>query len=486
MNKKLFPFIAMAALMAFPSEAKVRLPHVICDNMVIQQNADVNLWGWDKPGKDVKVSVSWSDDVYTAKTGKDGRWSVSVKSPKASYTPLSITFDDGEKTTVNDVLAGEVWVCTGQSNMEMPINGFGNCPVEGANDVKIDAAKVKGINFVKIPSVMSMTPLDDADCKWEKVSPATVGDCSATGYFFGETLNKALDIPIGLILANKGGSRVESWLDYDNLKKHTTEEVDDSAKMVKKFEWDYHRPLVWGNGTVHPILNYTVNGIIYYQGCSNVGDPGNQYSDRLKILVEQWRRDFRNENLPFYFVEIAPYNYGSQGLRQTGALLREQQLRASDIIPNSALVCTNDLAYPFETTQIHPRQKKPVGDRLAYHALKRNYGFDKLISDSPRYKSMEVSNDSVFVSFDHMDWGYDRFEDIQGFEIAGDDKVFYPAKAVHFWEPGNNPRNETVLLTAPEVKHPVAVRYCFKDFQLGNLKNAGLLPLFPFRTDNWE
>lgn len=483
MNKKLTAFAALA-LITMGANAKVKLPHILGDNMIIQQNSEVNLWGWDKPGTEVNVTTSWSSQPYTAKTGKDGKWAVKVLAPKASYTPLSITFDDGEKTTLNNILAGEVWVCAGQSNMEMPIKGFGNCPVEGYNKVVLEANQYKGIHYVKIPSVMSSKPLDDTNCEWKEVNAETVGDASATGYFFAQTVNKALDIPVGLVMANKGGSRVESWLDRDYLKKNTKEDLD-SAKMTKKFKWDFHYPLLWGNGTFHPILNYTVKGILYYQGCSNVGDPDGQYTQRLADLVAQWRRDFKQGELPFYFVQIAPYHNGDVN-GDCGPKLREQQFNAAKIIPNSGIVCTEDLVYPYEVEQIHPCQKQPVGERLALQALNKTYGMKSLICESMTFKEMKIKNDTVCVHFDNEFGAYNRFEGIEGFEVAGEDKVFHKATAKHIWqEGGNDGWNECIIVTSPEVKKPVALRYCFRNFQLGNLANAGGLPLFPFRTDNW-
>ncbi len=482
MNKKLLAIAAMA-LVAMGVMAKVKLPHILGNNMILQQNTEANLWGWDKPGTTVDVTTSWSSQKYTTQTGKDGKWVVKVQTPKASYTPLSITFDDGEKTTLTNILSGEVWVCAGQSNMEMPVKGFGNCPVKDFNQVVIDAKNYKGIHFVKIPSVMSMKPLDDANCEWKEVNPETVGDASATGYFFAQTVNKALDIPIGLVMANKGGSRVESWLDRDYLKKNTNEPLDTNA-IVKKFSWDYHRPLVWGNGTFHPILNYTIKGILYYQGCSNVGDPTGQYTQRLADLVKQWRRDFKQGDFPFYFVEIAPYHYGNVD-GDWGAKLREQQFNAAHVIPNSGIISTNDCVYPYEKEQIHPAQKQKVGERLGFMALNKTYGMKNVIGDCMTFKEMKIVGDTVKVHFDNEFGAYNRFEDIEGFEVAGEDKVFHKATAKHFWQSGNDPWNECVVITSPEVKKPVALRYCFKNFQLGNLANAGGLPLFPFRTDNW-
>ena len=476
----------MLIIMTAGAQAKVRLPHLVSDNMIIQQQSDVRLWGWAKPGKKVVTTTSWDSQKVETKADKQGRWLVRVTSPKASYEPLSITFDDGDgQVTIHNVLAGEVWVCAGQSNMEMPVKGFGHCPVENYNLEVINAAGPRRVRSAKIPSIMRMTPQDDADTQWRECSPQTVGDFSATGYFFAQTVNKALDIPIGIIEANKGGSRVESWLTKENLEKYTTEPTDTMGIVNFKKEWDYHRALVWGNGTFNPILNYTVKGILFYQGCSNVGDPGNQYSERLKLLVEQWRSQFGLGEIPFYFVQIAPYESGDQK-GTWNALLQEQQFRASQIIPNSALVCTNDCVYPYEPTQIHPTQKQKVGQRLAFLALNKTYGMDKIICESPSYKDMQIKDDKVMLHFNNEQGGMSRFRDITGFEVAGADRVFHPAQAEHFWQPGGGYWDECLIVSSPEVKQPVAVRYCFRNWLLGNLGNQGGLPLFPFRTDNWE
>ena len=486
MLKQFLTTVALVTL-SLSAQAKVKLPNILCDNMVLQQNTEARLWGWDKPGKKVNVITSWNNEIYTVKTGKDGKWLVSVKTPAASYQPLSITFDDGDGTvTLNNVLSGEVWVCAGQSNMEMPVKGFGNCPVEGYNEEVINARQYRGIHYVKIPSIMRMTPQEDANCEWKEINAETIGDASATGYFFAQTVNKALDIPVGLIMANKGGTRVESWFTKENIEKYTDDPTDSVAICKKWDKWDYHRSLLWGNGTFNPILNFTVKGILYYQGCSNVGDPGDQYSQRMKLLVEQWRQQFGLGEIPFYFVQIAPWAYDDGDCNAiSGALLREQQYKASQIIPNSVLVCTNDLVYPYEFSQIHPTQKQQVGERLAYAALNRDYGFEGILYQSSNFKDMKIEGDAVFI---HLDNNYHTdapFEGLEGFELAGEDKVFHPATAAHFWREGGDYWDEAIRITSPEVKKPVAVRYCFKNFQLGNVKNGANLPLFPFRTDNW-
>ena len=483
--RKFLTILILSALI-ISSQAKVRLPHIICDNMVIQQQTDVRLWGWAQPGKSIKITVSWSNDVVSTKADKNGKWLAKVNTPKASYTPLSITFDDGDPQTISNILSGEVWVCAGQSNMEMPVKGFGMCPVEDYNHWVIESTHHSGVRSVKIPSEMRSEPQEDASCEWRVCSPKTVGDFSATGYFFARLMHSALDIPIGLIEANKGGTRVESWLTKENLQKYTNDPTD-SVEICKKWaQWDYHRSLLWGNGTFNPILNYTVKGILYYQGCSNVGDPGDQYSERMKLLVQQWRSQFGLGEIPFYFVQIAPWAYDDGDVNGiSGALLREQQWKAAQMIPNSSLVCINDLVYPYEFSQIHPTQKQPVGERLAYTALHRDYGFENVLYKSASFKDMTIKNDTVFI---HLQDNYAAdapFEQMEGFEVAGEDKVFYPAKARHFWQPGGGYWDEAIAIVCPEVKKPVAVRYCFKNFQIGNVKNGANLPLFPFRTDNW-
>ena len=474
-----------AVLMTLSANARLRLHHLVSDGMVLQQQTEARLWGWADKGQTVTVRTSWDQMTRTTQAGQDGLWMVSVSTPKASYTPHTITFTAGaERITVSDVLAGEVWVCAGQSNMEMPVRGFGGCPVQDVNYWQTEAVHHPGVRSAKIPAVMSMTPLDDADTRWRSCSPQTVLDFSATGYFFARLVNEVLDIPVGIIEANKGGSRVESWLTRDNLERYTDEETRDSMKIVKRWSWDYHRQLVWGNGTFNPILRYTVKGILFYQGCSNVGDPGNRYSERLKLLVEQWRSQFQCGQLPFYFVQICPYKSGdAQGT--WNALLQEQQLRAADIIPHSGVVCTNDAVFPWEGTQIHPAQKQKVGERLAYYALAEQYGQDQLMYRSPRYRDMTIVADTVKVHLDNLYGGLSRWEGITGFELAGEDQVFHPATASHFWQAGEGYWDECLVVTSPQVKRPVAVRYCFRNWQLGNLGNQAGLPLFPFRSDNW-
>lgn len=478
MNRILSAALACLLIPAALS-AKVIPHHLVSDHMVLQQQASVRLWGTGDAGKTVRVSASWTDRTWSAKVGRDGKWEVKVDTPKASYEPQTVTFDDGEKLTVSDILIGEVWVAGGQSNMEMPVRGFDSCPVEGYLDVLAEAANPPAVRYAKIPSAMSMTPLEDVDCHWTVIDRSTVSWASATGYFFARMLSRQLDVPVGMIEANKGGSRVESWLSRENLAAHTNEPLEEKAIVEKYSQWDYHRPLVWGNATFHPIVNYTVKGILFYQGCSNVGDPAGQYAERLALMVRQWREEFGLGEIPFHYVQICPWG-GDTGETPDGdwvARLREEQQKAVALIPNSAVICTDDCVYPYEINQIHPTQKRKVGERLAMLTLNRTYGQSWFPADSPTYKSMRIEGDKVFLTFDHMDGGTNRMWDIQGFEVAGEDRVFHPAVANH-----NRGR---FYVSSPEVPQPVAVRYAFRNFAPGNYGNGLGLPLFPFRTDNW-
>ena len=466
-------------LLPFALSAKVVPHHLVSDHMVLQQQATVRLWGTGDPGKTVRVTASWTQDAFRTQVGRDGRWEVMVPTPAATFEPQTLTFDDGEKVTVGDILIGEVWVAAGQSNMEMPVRGFDTCPVEGYLETLADAVDPPAVRYAKIPSVMSMTPLEDADCHWSVINRQTVSWASATGYFFARMLSRQLGVPVGMIEANKGGTRVESWLSWENLAAHTDEPLEEKAIVEKYSQWDYHRPLVWGNGTFHPIQKYTVKGIIFYQGCSNVGNPQGQYTERLALLVRQWRDAFGLGEIPFHFVQICPWG-GEMGETPDGdwvARFREEQQHAAEAIPNSAVICTDDCVYPHEVNQIHPSQKRKVGERLAMLTLNRTYGQDWFPAVSPTFKSMRIEGDKVFMTFDHMDGGTNRMWDIRGFEVAGEDRVFHPAVADH--------NRGQFFVSSPEVPHPVAVRYAYRNFAPGNYGNGLGLPLFPFRTDDW-
>ena len=462
-------------LIALPLQARIRLPHILSDGMVIQQLSDFAFWGWAKPNTQITVEPSWKPDKLVVNSDSKGRWRIIVRAPGGSFKPHSITFSDGQPITINNILAGEVWVCAGQSNMEMPVRGFNECPVEGYQEAVWASANMRGVRYVKIPARMSSVPLEDTPCQWVDMNPKTVSDCSAVGFFFAQRLAQVLQMPVGLVLANKGGTMVESWLNVDNLRKHTDEPTD-STLIARKYPTEWLRPLLWGNGTFHPIVNYGVRGVLYYQGCANVDHNPTTYSERLKLLAQQWRKHF-SANMPMLLVEIAPHRYEGE-MGTSAAFIREQQYKASLEIPNCAMVSTNDLVYPYEVKQIHPCQKRPIGERLALTALARYYGYESVMYKHPTFERMEIKGDTCVIHLKDTYTGILPQANYEGFEMAGADRIFYPANATHV-------RHNKFRLTSKDVPKPVAVRYCYRNFLLGNIKNQAALPLIPFRTDNW-
>lgn len=468
-----FCFFLFNPLLMF---GKVKLPHIISNNMILQQNANVRLWGNAIPGKKISVTPSWSDKVYWAFADKNGAWEIKIKTPRASFTEYSIEFNDGDVVKINHIQVGEVWLCVGQSNMGMPMEGWKGCPVEGYKEILSDSSLcVKNVRFCTMLGTPSATPKNDTECQWLQTSVHTFGKQSAISYYFAGMMSAKLKIPIGVIEAYQGGTRIESWMNEESLLKYTDEPVD-SVEICKKYSNKVLRPLLWGNGIMHPTLNYTVKGILFYQGCANVGDS-EHYAERLRILAEQWRKDFGGEKIPFYYVQIAPFFYGD-ALGDKGARLREQQFLALNLIPNSAIIGTNDCVYPYEFKQVHPCQKRKVAERLASVALKKNYGCKNIAIGAPEFKSLKIKGNTAYVKLKNINLMIDNQIPLLGFEVAGEDRKFFIADAVAV-------SDNIIKVTSDSVNKPVAIRYCFRNFMLGNVKNTVGLPLFPFRTDCW-
>ena len=277
-----------------------------------------------------------------------------------------------------------------------------------------------------------------------------------------------------LFEAAYGGTLVESWMSKALLEKHG---VSTKKEDIEKVEWEYEKILLPYNAMFWPIHKFTYKGVIWYQGCSNVGKH-NTYYQRLKDMIQLWRSDIGLGDIPFYMVEIAPYDYGSGD----SPFLREIQLKVAREVKNSGLVTTSDLVLPQERYNIHPRQKKAVGQRLAALSLNKTYGMETFISSGPTFKELIIEGNEAFVGFDNLQLGLCSNYMIEGFEVAGQDKVFYPADKVWLrWQTNH------VAVSSEKVKNPVAVRYCFKDFYTGNLLyGGGMIPAYPFRTDNWD
>ena len=479
--KSILAIVVAGTAATATSEAKVELPQILSDHLVLQQKSQANLWGKAAPSSKVTVKASWGTEEYSVKSDREGNWKLAVQTPAAGYTAYSITIADKDgAVTLSDVLVGEVWLCGGQSNMEMPLNGFWHCPVEGSlEEVALSGQFRDKIRLVKIPKTGAETPQETVEGRWQVSGPAASGTFTAVGWHFAKMLNAVLDVPVGLVSCNWGGSALESWLPKDVVYTYPENTLPSGQYASKKDpdgSYNCASPAVMYNGMIYPIRNYTLKGFIWYQGETNSGFP-QYYAQRLADMVKVWRDLWGLGEMPFYEVELAPFTYGGDGT--TGARIREAQHKAVELIPGSGIASINDLAYPYEYDEIHPRRKKEVGERLSYLAQNRTYGMDYLPCEGPRFKSYEVRGGEIEVAFYNGESGFSPWHDIVGFEIAGEDKVFHPAKI------RRGTQLNTVIVKSDKVPAPVAVRYCFRDFQVGNFTGRRCLPVIPFRTDNW-
>jgi sialate O-acetylesterase len=471
--------IAMILAIAVACNASaLRLPEIINSNMMLQQSTDALLWGWAKPGSRVTVTTGWNHKSYSAKAGANGRWDVKVATTEASYTPQTITIHgDGKTMKLDNVLIGEVWFASGQSNMEMPLRGFWGAPVEGANKAIAESGKYrKAIRFATVPKVNALTPQDSVKGGWVECVPENAPAFSAVGYFFARQLNDIIDVPVGIINCSWGGSKVEGWLPAEILKGY--QDIDLANASDPNYQ-EYSKPMIMYNGMLHPLIGYTVRGFLWNQGESNVG-AHKTYPERFATMVNLWRESWNQPEAPFYAVEIPPYNYGDES-GSWGAMLREAQHKAVKIIKNGGIVPTCDLIVPGTSYQIHPTKKREIGERLAYLAATRDYGVKGVVGEAPEFESMEVKGDTALLHFVNADDGFSPERDIYGFEVAGDDHVFYPAEAHEVYS--NRCDIQVTSASVPEIK---AVRYGFKNWQPTYLYNMRGLPLVPFRTDDWE
>ena len=464
---------ALALLCPVAAHSAVRLPAMMTDHLVLQQNAQVRLWG-QADGRQVSVTTSWDGRTYTAKPDADGNWSVSVGTPAAGYTPYEITITDGDAPArISDVLVGEVWVCSGQSNMEMAMKGFPAQPVEGAMDALMGATAYRDkVRFITVPKTTDATLRRDFEGQWAAASPDTAPDCSAVAYFYGTQLADALDVPVGLVITNWGGSAMESWMSPQTLADFGfAVPADDASKPFQ------HQCSTLYNSMLSPVIGYGARGFIWYQGESNLHNSS-IYAELQRAMVDEWRTEWGNAEMPFYYVLIAPYNYTNPDGFEA-ALVREQQVRALDIIPHSGIAGTLDIGEPG---CIHPAKKRPVSQRLAALALSKTYGMTRLPAEAPRMSDVELQDSVAIVTFGNVGNGLTPlYGPVAGFEVAGADGVFHPAKA-HCMNRGNR-----VRVWADEVKEPKYVRYGFRNYtgEL-NLKDTTGNSALPFRTDDFK
>lgn len=467
---KKLTFILTALLAATTAGAKVTLPKMFSDGMVMQRETNANLWGTAKGSATVSITTSWDGKTYSVKAGKDGKWKTSVPTPKAGG-PYRITLSDGEETVLDNILIGELWLCSGQSNMEMPMKGFKNQPVENAVEDILHSADSK-LRLFTVKRNSRFAPVDTVSGHWSEAAPASVREFSATAYHFGRELRRMLGVPVGLIVTSWGGSACEAWMKADWLKAFPDAKIPATEADVKSKN---RTPTVLYNGMLHPLIGITMRGVIWYQGEDNV-PRYKTYANMLTTMVRGWRAEWGQGDFPFYYCQIAPYDYSLIDWTTNSALLREQQSKAELMMPNAGMAVLMDAGLEYG---IHPRKKHLAGLRLALLALKNTYGVEGLTAESPYYKEVKFQGDTAVVTFERAGmWVYGSNglkSDL--FEVAGEDRVFHPAKA---WI-----ERSKVYVKSDAVKRPVAVRYAFKNWAMGDLYCDGL-PLPSFRTDNWE
>ena len=452
-----FLFLTLLLSLAAVVSAEVKLPSVLGNDMVLQRNSEVNLWGSATPDRTVTVRTSWNGKKYKTKSDSDGKWALKVATGEAGG-PYEIEFSDGDKLKLSGILLGEVWVCGGQSNMEMPIKGFVAQPVQGAADAIRDSYAHPDIRIFNVGRTRTETPQDDCKGEWKKPTPQNVAECSATAYFFGRMLTDILGVPVGLVTSYWGGTQAE---------------------------------VTMYNGMIAPIARFTAKGFIWYQGESN-RDRAFDYGKLLVSLIKNWRTAWGDDNMPFLCAQLVQYRYdGAQYLSLPVVI--EGQYYAAQTLKNVYVAPTTDLSFP---SIIHPPFKREVGERLAGIALDKSYSLPGFGAESPRYESMQVDGNKVVLRFTGMadNAEYDAVGDnfswvdknmrvisIKGFEVAGADRKFYPAKARNSW-----PVSDRITVESDSVKNPVAVRYAFRNSIEANVITGMGTPLAPFRTDNWE
>ena len=465
------PAIAfLLSLCTLMVRAEVKLPHFFADNMVLQQQTTCRLWGTAAKNRAVKVTTSWNARTYTAKAGADGAFQVEIETPAAGG-PYNVTLSDGQELTLANILIGEVWICSGQSNMEMLMKGYKGQPVEGATEDLLQCAD-DGLRLFTVKRHAALQPAADVDGQWLPAATPSVRNFSATAYYFGRALRRQLGVPVGLIVTAWGGSACEAWMKGEWLKAFPQVELPKDADDVDKRQ--QRCPTALWNGQLSPLVGMAMRGVIWYQGEDNVPRQA-FYAPLMKTMVEGWRSEWKRGNFPFYYCQIAPFPYDETDWAiYNSALLREQQARVETLVDNCRMAVLLDCGLNF---CIHPRKKRLAGERLALLALAGTYGVEGL-PDFAAYESVKFQGDTAVVAFSRSrEWVY--FENgphSSNFEVAGPDRVFHHADA---WVDRNR-----VYVVSPEVKEPVAVRYAFHDWVVGDLMHDGL-PVSSFRTDDW-
>ena len=496
MQTKNLTLVVLFSIFSLSAHARLQLPKVIGSNMVLQRGVEVPIWGWDDPGNEVSVVIGNKKKV--AKVPEDGKWTVNLE-PMEAGGPHKIQITSGQDQIVlSNVLFGEVWICSGQSNMEWSVKGSNNPEKE------IAGAKYPQIRLFHIPKKASTFPENDCNASWKECSPESVANFSAVAYYFGRHLQSELNVPIGLVGTAWGGTRIEPWTPIpgfdavDNLRS-----IADKVRRFSDLDLIVDRAQRWAdavksavengrripsppqvpklnhgnptglyNGMISPVVPYAVKGAIWYQGESNVGE-GMLYHDKMKALIAGWRHVFQKKDLAFHFVQLAPYRYN-----RADSLPNIWEAQAATLaVPGTGMAIITDIG---NTGDIHPRNKQDVGKRLALWSLAKDYGKEKSVYSGPLYKSMKVEGDKIRINFVHTGTGLKSRDDkdLTDFMISGPSGEFVVAKA--------KIDGHTVIVSAENVTEPKNVRFGWHETVNPNLSNKEGLPASPFKTDDWK
>ena len=455
--------------------AEVELPAVISSNMVLQRNTTVKVWGWADAQEKIIINTSWLNEAINIEADNEGTWQTEIKTTNSKEPQTIKIKSQTSDILLENVLFGEVWLCSGQSNMQQPLKGYNGQPTYGGTMAVAKSAN-PNLRLFTVDRVGSKTPVQDVEkyIAWQEAGPDNVLDFSAVAYFFGQQLQEILDVPVGLIHTSWGGSSVQAWISKEVMNGYQNVNLDD----VDITQRTNHIPTALFNAMIHPLVPFTIKGALWYQGESNRGEP-EAYKKLFPAMVKDWRTRWGIGDFPFYYVQIAPYLYGNNDAFQTvdnSAFIRETQLQCLDLIPNSGIAITMDIG---DDECIHPPQKKEVADRLLFNALNQTYGYKTVDYAAPIFDSLEEKDGGLVLKFKNAETGLFAYDNLEGFEIAGEDKVFYPADAEII-------NRMNLLVKSGDVHSPVAVRYAWKNWIVGTLYDTNLLPASSFRTDNWD
>jgi len=459
---KIWSLTFSISLCTFSSlSARVRLPALFSDHMVLQQSQNVVFWGWSDPNAIITISCSWENEVHQVNADNRAHWKTLVKTPTAGG-PYTISISERNTIVLHHVMIGEVWLCSGQSNMEWtPTSGIDN------KEQEIENSNNPLIHHIRIPKGSSDHPQENVDATWEVCSPESMPHFSAVAYFFAKELTERLKVPVGIIHSSWGGSAAEAW-----TPKNLIEADPEFSKWREVFPENYQWPYLPGttyNAMIYPLAPFRIAGVLWYQGESNTSNAL-VYRRLFPAMIGSWREAWGYE-FPFYFVQIAPFNYGRP---LQGSLVQEAQLKTLEVSNNTGIVVTTDIG---NVQDIHPKNKQDVGKRLALWALGKNYN-QSLIYSGPLYKSMNKENNKIIVEFNHTGEGLmlkGNKPDL--YKIAGENRQFVEAHV--------EIEGDKLVFSNENIPDPVAVRYAFTNIAEGNLYNKEGLPASPFRTDDW-